>query len=95
MFNKQKCCTIVDKNSKKAIKNSKKFSKKKVKNFIKEINKNIKRNAKNRNYRAITLSDLTFCFNEEEQKKISNYYKKLNYSCYWMTARTFIVEWKA
>lgn len=94
MFNKQKCCTIVDKNSKKAIKNSKKVSKKKVKNFIKEINKNIKRNAKSRNYRAITVSDLRFYFNKEEQEKISNYYKKLDYNCYWMTARTFIVEWK-
>lgn len=95
MFNKQKCCTIVDKKFKKAIKNSKKFSKKKVKSFIKEVNKNIKRNAKSRSYRAITMSDLAFCFNEKEQKTISNYYKKLNYSCYWMTARTFIVEWKA
>ena len=31
MFNKQKCCTIVDKKLKKAIKNSKKVSKKKLK----------------------------------------------------------------
>ena len=88
MFNKQKCCAIVDKNSKK-------FSKIRVKKFIKEVNKNIKRNAKNRNYKAITTSHLISHFNEKELEKISNYYKKLNYNCYWMTARTFIVEWKA